>query len=316
MEGIMHLPEQRILITGANGFLGRHLVSRLWHAGCRNLVKPRRAEFDLTREADVQRLLVAARPHLVIHLAARVGGIGANRRQPGTFAYENLIMGARLIEECRRAGVSKFVLAGTICSYPKHTPAPFRETDLWAGYPEETNAPYGLAKKMLMVQLQAYRQEFGFRSAFLMLANLYGPGDRADLETSHVIPALIRKCAEAKRRGDAAMTIWGTGTPTREFLFVEDAARALQLAAERIDDPDPINVGTGQETSIAELARLIARLVGYAGELRFDPSRPDGQPRRCLDVTRARRRLDFEAQVPLEEGLRQTVAWYNEVSGE
>jgi len=178
----MHLPEQRILITGASGFLGRHVVSRLWQAGCRNLVKPRRAEFDLTREADVQRLVVAARPHLVIHLAARVGGIGANRRQPGTFAYENLIMGARLIEECRRAGVSKFVLAGTICSYPKHTPAPFRETDLWAGYPEETNAPYGLAKMMLMVQLQAYRQEFGFRSAFLMLANLYGPGDRADLE--------------------------------------------------------------------------------------------------------------------------------------
>ena len=317
----MNLADQRILVTGANGFLGRHVVQRLWQAGCRNLVKPPRAEFDLTREADVERLIAAARPDLVIHLAARVGGIGANRRQPGTFAYENLIMGTRLIEECRRAGVGKFVLAGTICAYPKHTPAPFRETDLWNGYPEETNAPYGLAKKMLLVQLQAYRQEFGFRSACLMLTNLYGPGDHADLETSHVIPALIRKCAVARERGDRSVVIWGTGTPTREFFYVEDAARALQLAAERIDDPDPINVGTGRETSIAELARLIARLVGFEGELRFDPSRPDGQPRRCLDVSRAKQRLGFTTEVSLDEGLRRTVTWYLEqgihnVSGE
>src|ERR1043166_5973096 len=249
MEGPpMTLANQRILITGASGFLGRHLVTRLWRVAARTLTKPRRAEFDLTREADVVRLMAAAKPDLVFHLAARVGGIGANRAQPGTFAYENLIMGARLIEECRRVGVRKFVLAGTICAYPKHTPAPFKEPDLWNGYPEETNAPYGLAKKMLLVQLQAYRQEFGFRSACLLLANLYGPGDHTDLETSHRIPP-----------------------PTREFRYVEDAARALQLAAERIDEPEPINVGTGQETSIAELARMIADQVGYRGELRFGP---------------------------------------------
>jgi len=301
----MNLCDQRILITGSGGFLGRHLVARLRQAGCGRLFLPRKVEFDLTRADDVRRLLAAARPELVVHLAARVGGIGANRRQPGTFAYQNLIMGTLLIEECRLAGVGRFVLAGTTCSYPKLTPAPFHETALWDGYPEETNAPYGLAKKMLLVQLQAYRQEFGFRSACLLLANLYGPGDRSDLETSHVVPALIRKCAEAKERGEPAVTVWGSGTPTRELLYVEDAARALQLAAQRIDDPEPINVGTGRETSIAELARQIAGLVGYDGELRFDPSRPDGQPRRCLDVSRARERLGFEAEVALEEGLRR-----------
>jgi GDP-L-fucose synthase len=306
----MDLRDQRILITGANGFLGRHLVDRLWQVGCRQLSMPRRAEFDLTREEDVRRLVASTRPQVVFHLAARVGGIGANRQRPGTFAYENLIMGTRLIEECRRAGVHKFVLAGTICAYPKHTPAPFRESALWDGYPEETNAPYGLAKKMLLVQLLAYRQEFGFRSACLLLANLYGPGDHFDLETSHVIPALIHKCEEAKLRRQPAVTVWGTGTPTREFLFVEDAARALQLAAERIDTPEPINIGTGQEISIAELARRVAREVGYDGELRFDPSRPDGQPRRCLDVSCAREQLGFEAEVPFEDGLRRTVAWY------
>jgi GDP-L-fucose synthase len=221
-------------------------------------------------------------------------------------------MGTLLIEECRLAGVGRFVLAGTTCSYPKRAPTPIRETDLWDGYPEETNAPYGLAKKMLLVQLQAYRQEFGCRSACLLLANLYGPGDCCDLETSHVVPALIRKCVEAKQRGAPAVTVWGTGTPTRELLFVEDAARALLLAAERLDDPEPINVGTGRETSIRELAGHVARLVGYDGALHFDPSRPDGQPRRCLDVSRARQRLGFEAEVPLEEGLRRTVAWYLE----
>lgn len=306
----MSLNDQRILITGSSGFLGRHLVARLQHAGCRRLFLPRSAEFDLTCAVDVRRLLADTQPQIVVHLAARVGGIGANRRQPGTFAYQNLIMGTLLIEECRLAGVDRFVLAGTICSYPRLTPAPFRETALWDGYPEETNAPYGLAKKMLLVQLQAYRQEFGFRSGCLLLANLYGPGDHCDLETSHVVPALIRKCAEAKERGEPAVTVWGTGTPTRELLYVEDAARALQLAAERLDEPDPINVGTGRETPIADLARRIAQEVGYTGELRFDPSRPDGQPRRCLDVTRARQRLGFEAAVPLEEGLRRTVAWY------
>jgi GDP-L-fucose synthase len=306
----MNLIDKRILITGASGFLGEHLVARLWSIGCRRLCLPRRSEFDLTREDEVCRLLITARPQVVIHLAARVGGIGANRRQPGTFAYENLVMGARLIEQCRQAEVEKFVLAGTICSYPRHTPVPFREATLWDGYPEETNAPYGLAKKMLLVQLQAYRQQFGFRSACLLLANLFGPGDHFELETSHVIPALIHKCAEAKRRRESAVTVWGTGIPTREFLYVEDAARALQLAAEKLDDPDPVNVGTGQETSIADLAQRVCRLVGYQGMLCFDPSRPDGQPRRCLDVTRARQQLGFDAQVPLEEGLRRTVAWY------
>jgi GDP-L-fucose synthase len=285
-------------------------VARLRESGCRRLFLPRHAEFDLTRADDVRRLLSTARPDIVIHLAARVGGIGANRNQPGTFAYQNLLMGTILIEECRKAGVGKFVLAGTICSYPKHTPVPFRESALWDGYPEETNAPYGLAKKMLLVQLQAYRQEFGVRSACLLLANLYGPGDRFDLDTSHVIPALIRKCAAAKALGEPAVTVWGSGTPTREFLFVEDAARAIELAAERLDEPDPINIGTGVETSIADIARRIAQLVGYDGKLRFDPRQPDGQPRRCLDVSRARARLGFEAAIPLEEGLRRTVAWY------
>jgi GDP-L-fucose synthase len=304
------MQNQRILITGASGFLGRHLADRLRHAGCQHLFLPAHADFDLTCHDDVRRLLASAQPNLVIHLAARVGGIGANSRQPGTFAYQNLIMGTLLIEECRLAGVGRFVLAGTICSYPKLAATPFRETALWDGYPEETNAPYGLAKKMLLVQLQAYRQEFGCRAACLLLANLYGPGDRCDLETSHVVPALIRKCIEAKQRGAPAVTVWGTGTPTRELLYVEDAARALHIAAECIDDPDPINVGTGRETSIRELAGHIARLVGYGGEVRFDPSRPDGQPRRCLDVSRARQRLGFEAEVPLEEGLRRTVAWY------
>jgi GDP-L-fucose synthase len=308
----MNFHDQRILVTGAGGFLGRHLVARLRNAGSQRLFLPRRVEFDLTRQDDVRRLLASARPDVVVHLAARVGGIGANRRQPGTFAYQNLIMGTLLIEECRLAGVGRFVLAGTTCSYPKQAATPFRETALWDGYPEETNAPYGLAKKMLLVQLRAYRQEFGYRSACLLLANLYGPGDHCDLETSHVVPALIRKCAHAKQHREPAVTVWGTGTPTRELLYVEDAARALHLAAERIDDPDPINIGTGRETSILELACLIARLVGYDGELRFDPSQPDGQPRRCLDVSRARQRLGFEAEVPLEEGLRRTVAWYLE----
>jgi GDP-L-fucose synthase len=306
----MDLHDQRILITGAGGFLGGHVVARFREHGCRQLFTPDRAAFDLTRQADVERLFDMARPNLVIHLAARVGGIGANHRRPGTFAYQNLIMGALLIEQCRRAGVGKIVLAGTTCAYPRDTPAPFRETALWDGYPEPTNAAYALAKKILLVQLQAYRQEFGTKSAYLLLANLYGPGDHFDLEAGHVIPALIRKCVTAKRRGEPSVTVWGTGRPTREFLYVADAARAIQLAAERLDEPEPVNVGTGCETAIADVARQIADLVGYNGELRYDPRRPDGQPRRCLDVTRARERLGFEARVPLEEGLARTVAWY------
>jgi GDP-L-fucose synthase len=306
----MRSSQPAILVTGGSGFLGRHLLARLRRTGYRNIVAPTRHECDLTREWEIRGLLEMTRPDVVIHLAARVGGIGANRRRPGTFAYQNLIMGTQLIEQCRLAGVGKVVLAGTTCAYPRNTPVPFRETALWDGYPEETNAPYALAKKMLLVQLQAYRHEFGLRSACLLLANLYGPGDHFELETSHVIPALIRKCAEAKERGEPAVTVWGSGTPTREFLFVADAACALQLAVERLDEPEPVNIGTGREIAIADLARLVARLVGYDGELRFDASQPDGQPRRCLDVTRAREQLGFDASVPLEEGLRRTVAWY------
>jgi len=308
----MRTQDRRVVVTGGAGFLGRHVVARLRGAGYRDVFVPRRADFDLTRERDVRRLLRLHEPDAVIHLAAVVGGIGANRRRPGTFAYQNLVMGAHLVEHCRRAGVAKFVAAGTVCSYPKHTPAPFREADLWAGYPEETNAPYGLAKKMLLVQLQAYRQEFGFNGVMLLLANLYGPGDNFDLESGHVIPALIRKCCEAKERGEPSVPVWGTGRATREFLYVEDAARAVQLALEDYDGAEPVNVGSGREVTIAELARLIAERTGFAGEVVFDPSQPDGQPRRCLDLTRARECLGFEARVSLEEGLDQTVAWYQQ----
>jgi GDP-L-fucose synthase len=311
----MDLHAKRIMVTGGSGFLGRHVVARLRRAGCDQVSVPRSAEFDLTREADIVRLLGQHRPEVVIHLAALVGGIGANRRQPATFLYQNLIMGAQLIEHARRSGVEKLVLAGTICSYPKHTPVPFREDDLWNGYPEETNAPYGLAKKLLMVQLQAYRQQYGFNGVNLLLVNLYGPGDNFDLESSHVIPALIRKCVEAREHGDAVLPVWGTGRPTREFLYVEDAARAIALAAERVDTSDPINIGSGHEISIAELARLIAEKTGFRGEVRFDPNQPDGQPRRCLDVTRARQLLGFEAVTPLSEGLDRTIAWYVEGRG-
>jgi GDP-L-fucose synthase len=308
----LDLRRRRVLVTGGGGFLGRPGVTRLRASGCEQVAAPRRREYDLTVADDAGRLLADVRPEVVIHLAAVVGGIGANRRRPGTFSYQNLVMGSDIIEACRRAGVVKFVLAGTICSYPKHTPVPFREGDLWNGYPEETNAAYGVAKKTLLVQLQAYRQEFGLRGAAPLLTNLYGPGDNFDPETSHVIPALIRKCVEAKERGETSITAWGTGTPTREFLYVEDAARAVQLAAERLDEPEAVNVGTGREIAIADLAGRIARLVGFGGEIRFDATQPDGQPRRCLDVTRARERLGFEATVPLDDGLRRTVGWYLE----
>ena len=306
----MTLHDRTVLVTGGHGFLGRHVVARLRAVGVERVIAPRRAEYDLTRDADIRALLTAARPDVVIHLAAVVGGIGANRARPGTFAYENLVMGTQLIEQCRQAGVAKFVLAGTTCSYPKHMPVPFREADFWAGYPEETNAPYGLAKKMLTVQLQAYRQQYGFNGVTLLLANLYGPGDNFDPATSHVIPALMRKCVEATRRGDDHVTVWGSGTPTREFLYVEDAAWAVVRAAECLDDPDPVNVGTGQEVSIREVAATIAAHVGFRGDLRFDPRQPDGQPRRCLEVTRATQLLGFRPKVGLEEGLRRTLAWF------
>jgi GDP-L-fucose synthase len=306
----MNLRSRKILVTGGSGFLGRHVLNRLAKAGCVNVYAPRSAEFDLTRPEDTQRLVKFIRPDVVIHLAAVVGGIGANRRNPGTFAYKNLVMGTHLIEACRLAQVEKFVAIGTICSYPKNTPVPFKESDFWNGYPEETNAPYGLAKKMLTVLLQAYRDEFDFKGVNLLLVNLYGPGDNFDLRTSHVIPALVRKCLDAKERGDRVLPGWGTGTPTREFLYVEDAAEAILRATQVMSTSDPLNIGSGQEITIAKLAELIAEKTGFRGELRFDAGEPDGQPRRCLDVSRAKQLLGFEATTALPDGLERTIAWY------
>ena len=306
----MDLRRTKILVTGGSGFLGQHVVARLEAIGCTNIFVPRSAEFDLTRPEAIERMLSRKKPDVVIHLAAVVGGIGANRRHPGTFAYKNLVMGTHLIEASRLHQVEKFVAVGTICSYPKFTPVPFKESDLWNGYPEETNAPYGLAKKMMTVLLQAYRDEFGFNGVSLLPVNLYGPGDNFDLESSHVIPALIRKCLEAKERGERVLPVWGTGKPTREFLYVEDAARAIVLATEKLDDSEPMNLGSGQEIAIEPLAKLIAQQTGFRGELRFDAAQPDGQPRRCLDVTRARELLGFKAEVSLSEGLERTIAWY------
>jgi len=306
----MDLRNKTLLVTGGAGFLGRHVVARLREAGCEQIVVPRSAEYDLRQAADIRRLLHRHKPEVVLHLAAVVGGIGANRLNPGSFLYSNLLMGAQLIELSREAGVEKFLAVGTICAYPKFTPVPFKESDLWNGYPEETNAPYGLAKKMMIAQTQAYRQQYGFNGVNLLMVNLYGPGDNFDLESSHVIPALIRKCVEAKERGDKVLPVWGTGTPTREFLYVEDAARAVYLAAEMLDTSDPVNVGSGQEITIAELTETVALQTGFEGEIRYDPSKPDGQPRRCLDVARARELLGFEATTSLSDGLEKTVAWY------
>ncbi|MBI4566093.1 MAG: GDP-L-fucose synthase [Planctomycetes bacterium] len=296
---------RRVTVTGGAGFLGRHLAARLQEQGA-DVFIPRRRDYDLTYPGTARRLLRDARPALVIHAAAVVGGIGANRAHPGRFFYENAMMGVQLIEECRLAGVSKVVILGTICSYPKFAPVPFREEELWNGYPEETNAPYGLAKKMLLAQAQAYRQEYGLNSIFLMPVNLYGPHDNFDLETSHVIPALIRKCLS----GQDEIEVWGSGTPTREFLYVEDAAEAIALAAERYDGADPVNVGSGQEISIRDLVARIARLTGFTGRFRWDASKPDGQPRRRLDTTRAHQLFGFQAKTTLEDGLRKTIEWY------
>ncbi|HXG75209.1 MAG TPA: GDP-L-fucose synthase [Gaiellaceae bacterium] len=299
----------RVLVTGGGGFLGTHLVERLEEEG-HDVVASRRADYDLTSMEDTARLFADAAPELVFHLAAEVGGIGANRANPGRYWYANLMMGAHVLEQCRLHGTRKLVLAGTICAYPKHAPVPFREDDLWNGYPEETNAPYGVAKKALLVGAQAYREQYGLNAIYLLPVNLYGPRDNFDLETSHVIPALIRKMLEAREQGEEEVVLWGDGSPTREFLYVDDCVTALLLAAERYDGPEPVNVGTGEEIAIRELAALVAEATGFDGAIRWDTSKPNGQPRRRLDTSRAEELFGFRAQVPLREGIARTVAWY------
>jgi len=301
---------RRVLVTGGAGFLGSYVVERLRALGCENVFVPRRSQYDLTREEDVRALYRECRPDLVLHLAAEVGGIGANREQPGRFFYANMAMGLHLIEEARKAGVDKFVQVGTICAYPKFTPVPFREEDLWEGYPEETNAPYGIAKKALLVQLQSYRDQYGLNGIYLLPVNLYGPRDNFDPRSSHVIPALIRKMVEAKDGGSGEVEIWGTGRASREFLYADDCARGILLAAEYYDQPEPVNLGTGTEITIRELAERIRTAVGFEGALTFDPEKPDGQPRRCLDTEKARKLFGFEADVGFQEGLEETVRWY------
>ena len=303
------LASKRVVVTGGSGFLGRHVVAALGTRGCTVLV-PRRAQYDLTHEADVERMYTELTPHVVLHLAAVVGGIGANRDSPGRFFFENVMLGALTMEHARLSGVEKFVGIGTICAYPRLAPVPFLERDLWNGYPEETNAPYGIAKKMLLVQGQAYRQEYGFDAIHLLPVNLYGPHDNFDPKSSHVIPALVRKCLEAAETGAHEVVCWGTGNATREFLFVEDCAEAIVLATERYDDPEPVNIGAGFEIGIRELAELIADLTGFTGTLTFDRTKPDGQPRRMLDVTRAERRFGFKATTDFRAGLRRTIDWY------
>ncbi len=302
--------DKRVWITGGTGFLGSHLAEELRTRGAADLFTPTRKDYDLRETEAIRAALKEMRPNLVIHLAAVVGGIGANRAHPGRFYYDNAVMGLHLVEECRRAGVEKMALLGTICAYPKITPVPFREENLWYGFPEETNAPYGLAKKMLLIQSQAYRQEFGFNSIYLLPVNLYGPRDNFDPESSHVIPALIRKAIEARDNGADRMVCWGTGAATREFLYVGDCARAIALAAERYNESEPVNLGSGMEISIRRLSETIAREVGFQGQLEWDSSKPDGQPRRCLDTSRAERLFGFKAQTPFEEGLKTTIAWY------
>jgi len=298
-----------IVVTGGAGFLGREVVADLRSRGAQ-VVVPRKKEYDLVEREAARRLLAETRPDCVVHLAARVGGIGANRENPGSFFFDNLMMGVQLLEECRLQGIRKVVTVGTICSYPKLTPVPFREEEIWNGYPEETNAPYGLAKKMLLVQGQAYRQQYGLSAIHLLPVNLYGPGDNFDPSSSHVIPALIKKCQDALDAGAPFIEVWGTGRASREFLYVEDAARAIGLATERYDDAEPVNLGAGFEISIRDLVELIARLTGFAGEIRWDATKPDGQPRRSLDTSRAERSFGFRATTGFEEGLRRTIEWY------
>jgi GDP-L-fucose synthase len=304
------LAGKRVLVTGGSGFLGSRLIGQLANHDIAEIVAPRSAECDLRERNAVRAALADARPDVVVHLAAVVGGIGANMATPGSFFYDNALMGIQLIEESRQAGVERFVCVGTVCAYPKHAPVPFREEDLWNGYPEETNAPYGLAKKMLLVQLQAYRQQYGFEGIYLLPVNLYGPHDNFDERTSHVIPALIKKCEDALERGAPSIVCWGTGAASREFLFVDEAAEGIVAAAARYSAGEPVNLGSGQEISIAELTELIAELVGFTGEIIWDHSKPDGQPRRWLDTSRAEREFGFRASTSLRDGLERTIEWY------
>jgi GDP-L-fucose synthase len=303
---------RRVVVTGGSGFLGSFVVARLHAAGAKEVVVPRSRDYDLREKSQAERLYRDARPDVFIHLAAVVGGIGANRANPGRFFYDNAAMGLHAIEASRVAGLEKFVCVGTICSYPKFTPIPFREADFWNGYPEETNAPYGLAKKMLLVQLQSYRQQYGMNGIYLIPVNLYGPRDNFDLETSHVIPALIRKCLDAKDSAASEIVAWGTGTATREFLYVKDAADAIVIAAEKYSKPDPVNLGSGQEISIRDLLEQIRTLTGFSGSIGWDSSKPDGQPRRCLDTSRAFAEFGWRATVSLSEGLPNTIDWFQE----
>lgn len=307
---------KRVLVTGGAGFLGTYVVEKMKEKGCREIFVPRSKDYDLVEMEPVRRLYRDAKPDIVIHLAARVGGIGANQKNPGKFFYDNLMMGVQMMEVGRQANIEKFVAVGTVCAYPKFTPVPFKEKNLWDGYPEETNAPYGLAKKMLLVQAQAYRRQYGFNAIYLLPANLYGPGDNFDPESSHVIPALIRRFVDASQLPKPStlppptVTVWGTGKPTREFLYVEDAAEGVLLATERYNKPDPVNLGAGFEVSIRDLAKLIATLTGFRGKILWDRTRPDGQPRRMLDVSRAKKEFGFKAKTSLEEGLKKTIDWF------
>ena len=306
----LNLADKRVVVTGGAGFLGQAVVEALEARGASDIIVPRSATYDLRDRRAIERLFDDARPDVILHLAAVVGGIGANRENPGRFFYENLIMGAELLEVSRIRGIEKFVTVGTICAYPKHTPVPFREEDLWDGYPEETNAPYGVAKKALLVQGQAYREQYGMNVVYLLPVNLYGPRDNFDLETSHVIPALIRKCLEARDAGVDVLDVWGDGSPSREFLHVRDAAEGILLAAEAYDDPEPVNLGTGREITILDLVGLITEATGFEGTINWQTDKPNGQPRRCLSTDRARERFGFVAGVSLEDGIRETVDWY------
>lgn len=312
MEKTIDLAEKRICVTGGAGFLGTHLQAELRSRGAKDIFIPTIEDYDLVDRDAIGRMLSDSQPDVIIHLAAHVGGIGANRERPAEFFYDNLMMGVQLMHQAYERGVEKFVAIGTVCAYPKFTPVPFSEKNLWKGYPEETNAPYGLAKKMLLVQSQAYRDQYGYNSIFLLPVNLYGPGDNFNPKSSHVIPALIRKFAEAKDNGDDHIVVWGDGSPTREFIFVKDAARGIALATERYNESDPVNLGSGFEISIKELAETIGEKMGFDGDLVWDKTKPNGQPRRALDTSRAKAKFGFEATTDFDEGLQETIAWYLE----